>query len=302
VHRVPGEESGCILVTGAAGFVGSWLVPQLLASGYDVVACLRPGESPGPAEARWVACELTEPASVAELLGKTRPRGLIHLAAQAVPREAARQPLDALRSNYLAVHYLVDAILRESPATRLLLVSSGEVYGRRSEQAPPARESDPLEPENVYAATKRAAEARLELELGRSRLDWICARPFNHTGPGRPDRYAESSFARQIARAEAGRAAPRVSVGNLTAVRDFSDVRDVARAYPVLLERGTSGRCYNVCSGVGRSVDWVLRQLVARARIPIEIEMDPERFQPTPEDRVALVGDPSALVDLGWRP
>jgi len=282
--------------------VGSWLVPLLNDVGYRVVGTLRPGErQPGSDSVRWLTCELTDATAVRELVRELQPCGVIHLAAQAVPRDAARTPLDALRSNYLAVHALIEALQGETPGARLLFVSSGEVYGRRAQAAPPARECDPLWPENVYAATKRAAEQRLALAV-QAGLDAVCARPFNHTGPGRPDRYAESSFARQIADAERGQQEPCVRVGNLDALRDYSDVRDIVAAYRLLLERGASGATYNVCSGEARSIGSILQELVHQSRTHIEVRVEAARFEPTPPDRAALVGDPQQLRALGWTP
>jgi len=298
----PMAARGPVLVTGAGGFVGSWLLPELVRAGCEVVATLRPGEPAGPTRASWQTCELTDPEAIRELVADVRPGSVIHLAAQAVPREATRSPLQALRTNYLAVSHLARALRDVRPAPRLLFVSTGEVYGRRPADTPPLREGAAAAPENVYGATKLASEQLLAVEAERHGLDVVRVRPFNHTGPGRPQRYAESSFARQIALAEAGRAKPCVRVGNLSAIRDFSDVRDVVRAYVLLVERGESGQLYNVCSGQGRTIESILELLVERARIPIDVQRDDARYEPTPADRVALVGDASELRARGWTP
>ena len=291
-----------VLVTGAAGFVGSWLVPVLLDAGIQVVAIARPGEATGDPRARWHAVDLTGAEAVRDVVAAALPSAVVHLAAMAVPRDAQAEPAAAERINVGAVDVMLRALADTAPKARLLYVSSGEVYGRRSRDAASAVETDPLAPEGVYARTKAAAEssvARARTELG---LDVVCARPFNHTGPGRPARYAEASFARQIARAERGEQAPRVRVGNLDAVRDYSDVRDVVGAYLQLLDHGAPGETYNVCSGTGRTIRTVLETLVAMADRPIAIETDPARYEPTPGDRVALIGDPARLRGLGWVP
>ncbi len=172
------------------------------------------------------------------MLRATRPRYVVHLAAVAFPREAAQDPLEALRLNYGALDHLLGGIQLHVPDARLLYVGTGEVYGPRPDGAPPLREDDPLAPPNLYAATKAAAEVRATLAVEREGLDVVRVRPFNHSGPGRPPIYAESSFAQQIAQIERGEREPVLRVGNLDAVRDFSDVRDVVRDYTLLLEHG----------------------------------------------------------------
>lgn len=293
-------RGGPVLVTGAAGFVGSWLVPALLAHGAAVVATARPGERPGDARASWRTVELTDPAAVRALVAASRPAAVVHLAAMAVPRDAQAAPEAARAINVGAVERLIDALASEAPHARLLYVSSGEVYGRRPRAAPAARETDPLFPEGVYATTKAEAEAEAARACAERGLDVVRVRPFNHTGPGRPERYAEASFARQIADAERGLAEPCVRVGNLDAIRDFCDVRDVVRAYVLLLSHARTGEAYNVCSGRGRAMREMLDILLAMARVSVRSEVDTSRYDPTPDGRVALVGDPTKLASLGW--
>ncbi len=300
--RPHGALGGTVLVTGAGGFVGSYLTAALLASRVSVAGTHLPSDPPPPAAIRWTPIDLTVREAVAKLIAELTPSAVVHLAAIAVPRQATQAPLEALRANYLAVDHLLDALRRFAPRARHLLVSSGAVYGRRPRDGARARESDPTAPEGIYGATKVAAERRAGLAVERDGLDVVCARPFNHTGPGRPADYAESSFARQIARAEKGQSEPCVRVGNLEAIRDFSDVREVVRAYLLLLERGMRGETYNVCTGQGRSIRSLLELRCARARVPVSIVEDPALYMATPPDRVALVGDPSRLEALGWTP
>lgn len=300
--RAHAALAGTVLVTGAGGFVGSYLTAALLAERASVAGTHLPSDPVPPAPIRWTPVDLTVREAVAKLVGEVMPSAVVHLAAIAVPRQAAQAPLEALRSNYLAVDHLLDALRRLTPRARLLLVSSGEVYGRRPPDAAPSREDDPTAPEGIYGATKVAAERRAALAVEQDGLDIVVARPFNHTGPGRPADYAESSFARQIALAETGRSEPCVRVGNLEAIRDFSDVREVVRSYLLLLERGERGATYNVCTGRGRTIRSLLDLLCARARVPISVVEDPERYVATPPDRVALVGDPARLAALGWTP
>jgi len=293
---------GRTLVTGAAGFVGSRLLPALAAAGRAPVGVHLPSLPAGAPEFEWRACDLRERAATEALVADARPDAVIHLAALAAPAEAERDPLEALRSNVLALDALLGALRQAAPAARLLFVSTGEIYGPAPASAPPYRESASARPGNVYAATKAAGECRVQLAVARDGLDAVIARPFNHTGPGRPPVYAEAAFAQQIARIERGAQEAVLRVGNLEPVRDFSDVRDVVAAYGVLLERGARGETYNVASGRGWPIRAVLDHLLARSRARLRIEVDPERFRAVPLDALALVGDAAKLRALGWTP
>ena len=293
---------GRTLVTGAAGFVGSRLLPLLAAADRAPVGVHLPSLPPGAPEFEWRACDLRERADVEALIADVRPAAVIHLAALAAPAEAERDPLEALRANVLALDALLAALRRGAPAARLLFVSTGEIYGPAPASAPPVRESAPARPANVYASTKAAGECRVQLAVARDGLDAVIVRPFNHTGPGRPPLYAEAAFAQQIARIERGAQDPVLRVGNLEPVRDYSDVRDVVAAYALLLERGVGGETYNVASGRGRPVRAVLEHLLARARVRPKLEVDPARFRAVAPDALALVGDAAKLRALGWQP
>lgn len=289
------------LITGADGFAGSYLVPALEAAGGDVRSVRHPAAAPRAWGRSWTTCDLRDRARVAALVRESAPARIVHLAALAFPPAAARAPLEALRVNYLAVDHLLAAIAEHAPDARLLYVGSGEVYGARPAGSPPLDESAPLHPRTGYAATKAAAEARVRLAVA-SGLDAVCARPFNHSGPRRPSDYAESAFARQVARCERGAQEPVIRVGNLEPVRDFSDVRDVVAAYALLLERGERGAVYNVCSGRGWRIGAVLEHLLALSERDLRIERDPERYRESAPERLALVGDAGRLRALGWEP
>jgi GDP-4-dehydro-6-deoxy-D-mannose reductase len=290
------------LVTGAAGFVGAHLIPALARAGREVIGVHRPSLPRGAADVAWRACDLRDRAAVRALVDEVEPRAVVHLAALAAPAEVERAPLEALRANLIALDGLVDALARARSRPRLLFVSTGEVYGPSAVTARPRVESDPLAPRNLYAATKAAGEVRVSLAAARDGLDAVIARPFNHTGPGRPSLYAESSFAEQIARIERGAQEPVLRVGNLDPVRDFSDVRDVVEAYVALLARGESGATYNVCSGEARSMRAVLDRLLSRSTAKPRVEVDPERYRAQPPDSLAFKGDASRLRALGWAP
>jgi len=290
------------LVTGAAGFVGAHLIPALAAAGREVIGVHLPALPPGAAEIAWRACDLRDRRAVRALVDEVRPQAIVHLAALAAPSEVERAPLEALRANLLALDALLQALAGADVRARFLFISTGEVYGPIGAAAPASRESDPLRPMNLYAATKAAGELRVQLSVEREGLDAVIARPFNHTGPGRPSLYAESSFAEQIARIERGAQEAVLRVGNLDPVRDFSDVRDVVAAYTVLLARGESGQTYNVCSGERRSMRSVLERLLSRSTARPRVEVDPARYRALPPESLAFAGDASRMRALGWAP
>ena len=292
--------SAVALVTGAGGFVGPWLVPLLQAAGHRVVGVQKPGLAVPDLGIEWLEVELTDPRETRGAIARVRPACVVHLAALSSPSEAREQPLEALRANYLAVDSLLEALAADAPQARLLYVGTGEIYGLRSRGAHPVDEGVRPAPPGTYSATKAAAEQRARLAAARG-LDVVCVRPFNHTGPGRQPGFAEAAFARQIALIERGELDPPLRVGNLESVRDFSDVRDVVRAYLLLLERGECGTVYNVCSGQGHSMREVLDVLLSWSSAHPEVEVDPTLFRASAADACALVGDPGRLRALGWR-
>jgi GDP-4-dehydro-6-deoxy-D-mannose reductase len=274
-----------IWITGAAGFVGRRLVARLAADGHTVIGVDR-------------EIEITDAPRVAHSLAAARPDAIVHLAAQSSPARALAEPEEAARVNYWGAHAVLEAALREAPAARVLLVTSGEVYGNAAVGAAPFRESDPLAPRTPYARSKACADL-LGARYAERGLDVVRVRPFNHTGPGQAPHFVAPAFARQVAAIAAGRAEPRIAVGNLDSVRDFLDVDDVVDAYRRLLDRGVPADAYNVASGVARRIGDLLDALIAQAGTSCAIEVDPERVRPTD----ASVGDASRLrAATGWSP
>jgi GDP-4-dehydro-6-deoxy-D-mannose reductase len=194
--------------------------------------------------------------------------------------------------------HLLDALRRHAPAARTLVVSSAEVYGGLTSPLP---ETTPLAPASPYAASKAAAEMIALQHFRAYGLPVVRARSFNHTGPGQTARFAVSAFARQIARIEVARQAPVLGVGNLSARRDFLDVRDVAAAYLALARLGAAGEAYNVCSGKAVALQTLRDGLLANAKVGIDVERDPALDRPV--DVPELRGDPTRLqAATGWRP
>lgn len=290
------------LVTGVGGFVADWLVPRLRSNGDEVIGVRGPAAPEVTDPVRSVTVDLRDRGALLSLLRSVRPDRIVHLAAISFPADAERDPLDAMRVNYGGVDALLEGMVRFVPAARLLYVGTGAVYGAATAERAPYDENDPLQPDSLYAATKAAAERRCALAVEREGLDVVLARPFNHTGPGRPADYVESSLARQIARIERGESQGVVRVGSLEPRRDFSDVRDVVSAYELLLERGERGRAYNVCSGESRSIGELLDALLKLTPARPVIEQDPSRLPASALARPSLVGSPARMRALGWRP
>lgn len=289
-----------LLVTGAAGFVGSHLVPALAAAGARVhgAGSERP-RGPLPLDT-WADCDLLDPASITAVVVGARPDAVIHLAGQSSAGRSFERPEETFRVNALGTWHLLEAVRRERPRARVVFVGSGDVYGPQPEGTA-VGEDAPLHPGSPYALSKAAADAYARGAHELHGLDVVRTRSFAHTGPGQDVRFVVPSWARQIAEIEAGRAEAVIRVGNLEVVRDLSDVRDVARAYLLLLAHGRCGGVYNVCRGEGIRLSAVLERLRARARRELRVEIDPARMRPA--DLGYLVGDPARIRrDTGWHP
>jgi GDP-4-dehydro-6-deoxy-D-mannose reductase len=271
--------SSRVLVTGAGGFVGTHLLELL-------------GDEGVPTEA-----DVTDPSAVTTAVRDTRPRAVVHLAALSWVAESWREPARVWEVNVVGTVNVLDAVRREQPEARVLAVSTGEVYGRAKRI--PTLEGEPVGAVSPYAASKAAAE----LAAGQAResgLDVVVARAFQHEGPGRDERFAVGSWTRQLAELElAGGGALRV--GNLEVERDLIDVRDVCRAYELLLEPSVPADVYNVATGTPVKMSDVVELLVGMARCPVTVEQDPERLRPV--DIPVLSGDASRLREAtGWEP
>jgi len=180
-----------------------------------------------------------------------------------------------------------------------VIIGSGEEYGRAGANELPLTENHPLRPENPYSVSKVAQDVLGYQYYASYALPVVCMRPFNHTGPGQSERFVLPAFAAQIARIEQGLQPAVLRVGNLDPARDFTDVRDVVKAYHFALLFGRPGEAYNVASGEPRQIGWLLQQLQALATVEIEIVVDPERYRPV--DVPVIYGDAAKLTrDTGW--
>jgi GDP-4-dehydro-6-deoxy-D-mannose reductase len=274
------------LVTGASGFAGTHLLARLQQDGHDVAA---------------PAFDVRDRDATVGAVAAAQPDVVFHLAAQAFVPQSLHEPDETYAVNVLGTANVL-AALRERRAAgagaRLLFVSSADVYGAHDPQAYPLTETVAPKPANPYAASKLAAEALVLGEVRAFGLDAVITRAFNHIGPSQDERFAVASFAAQLA-AIANGAEPKMFVGNLTAKRDFLDVRDVADAYVKLAQSGASGEIYNVCSGTAVSMREILGELIRIAHVPVEVREDPQRMRPS--DVPLVYGSNEKLREAcGW--
>lgn len=308
------------LVTGATGFVGRHLVRALAREAGGPVAihgtafpdlpagsagALAPRESAASVSLDVRLLDLRDPAAVRQAVGRARPDRVVHLAAVSNVRSSWEKREETMATNLLGTFHLLEALRTEAPAARILFVSSSDVYGLITAPDKILAETDPVRAVNPYAYTKAAGEMMCDFYVQVEGLDIVVARPFPHTGPGQAADFVCSDWARQVARIERGESPPRIRVGNLDVRRDFSDVRDVVRAYAALLERGRKGEVYNVCSGSALSLrdilDILLREADLGAKGPIAIEVDPAKLRKA--DQALLLGDNAKLRrETGWAP
>ncbi len=295
-----------LLITGVTGFVGSHLAELALERGADVVGALRWRSDTQHIEhvrerLTLVQSDLRDVLSVRTLLEQARPDWIVHLAAQSFVGASWQTPSETLWTNAISQMNLFEGMRQLGSHARFLVIGSSEEYGLVYPDELPIRETNPLRPLSPYAVSKVTQDLMGYQYFKSYGMDIVRARAFNHTGPRRGDAFATSNFAKQIAAIELGLSEPVVKVGDLKPTRDFSDVRDVVRGYWLLLERGTPGEVYNLCSGVDWSIERMLAFLIGLSTVrPIEIRTDPARMRPS--DVPVLRGSAEKVERaLGWR-
>lgn len=292
------------LVTGIGGFAGSHLAEHLLANGDEVV-----GLTQGPGcptrlahlagRLTLVQADLTEPARVAQVLADSAPDLVYHLAAQASAAASLGDPLGTLTANVATTAAVLQACVGCATPPRVLLVTSGDMYGAPAGSVPLTEET-PLAPPNAYAVSKVTAHYLGRQMLFAHGLPVIEARPFNHIGPRQNRGFVVPDFATQLLAMERGQQKPVLRVGDLRAQRDFTDVRDIVRGYRLLATSGEPGRVYHLCSGRGVRIAALVEQLVALSTVNVTIEVDPARLRPGPES--VVVGSAERVRnELGWQ-
>jgi GDP-4-dehydro-6-deoxy-D-mannose reductase len=278
-----------VLVTGAHGFVGRHLLAHLTASGDEAVGTDRIAGGP----------DLDDVDGMRDLFVAEAPEVVVHLAAQADVGGSWQSAVSTMRTNVEGTMNVL-AAARAAGSRRVVAVTSADIYGIVTPDELPLDESAPLRPVSPYAASKAAADmVCLQAGFGYGQ-DVVRVRAFNHLGPGQSDRFVASALASRVATAE--RSGDRVlRVGTLDTRRDFTDVRDVVRAYRLLALHGQAGEAYNVCSGRDVSIAEIVDGLLGLARVPLTLEVDPELVRPV--DLPVLRGDASKLrAATGWEP
>jgi GDP-4-dehydro-6-deoxy-D-mannose reductase len=272
------------LITGVGGFVGQYLAAWLLARDEAVSGIARHAvQWHVNAVASATAFELFEVDlvdrdAVTRALGAAAPDRVYHLAAQSSVAESFKDPIGFVHENATSLVNVLDALRAVAPQARILVVSSSEVYGRAIGGGP-IDESAELRPENPYAVSKAANDLFAHQYHAAYSLDVVRVRPFTHIGAGQSDRFAVSSFARQIAEIESGLRPPVIEVGNLEAKRDVTDVRDMVRAYELAVLNGESGGVYNIGRGAAVSIRALLEELLNLSQVHIDVQVDPGRLR-----------------------
>lgn len=290
------------LVIGADGFAGRWLLRHLAESGDDVAAAVGPGygDEPLPASIEPHRLDVRDPQGVRSIVTSSQPEVIYYLAG--VSRAGVRDDLDLATgiSVHGALNTLVAAAGMDHPI-RLLHVGSSHMYAMPLDETP-IDERAPVSPSSVYGAAKAAAESALLHLSGATDVEVIAVRAFNHIGPGQQGGFVVPSLARQVIEIERGVQEPIIRAGNLDARRDFTDVRDVVRAYRLAAVLGVPGEAYNVASGRAISVQEILDTLLRLRSVHADVDRDPWLAR-TGEPTTAMIGDSGKLNALtGWRP
>lgn len=296
-----------VLITGSTGFVGQHLARHLLSLGtYKVHGTYRSESSLSlfddvKDKITFSHSNLDNAEDVERIIADIQPDFLFHLAAQASPAVSFKSPLNTLTNNITSELHILEAIRNHSKHTRLLSVATGEMYGVIKPEDIPVNETTPLKPISPYSVSKIASEyLALQYHLAY-KVDVVRVRPFNHIGPGQKDGFVVADFAKQIVEIEKGKKEPVLTVGNLEARRDFTDVRDIVRAYVLAVEKGESGEVYNIGSGKSHKINDMLHMLLSFSTQKVEVSVDPARIRPIDVPEVRC--DYSQFNKVtGWEP
>ncbi len=288
------------LIIGGAGFVGAYLIRELASAGAEVHATCLPSESIKE------ACEvhtldIMNAEDISALLAEVVPDVIFHLAAQSSVAVSWKKPQLTANINVVGSINVLEAVrAAEKKDIRVIMIGTGEEYGFIREGACPLSEDEPLDPGNIYAATKACQEMISRIYVRAYKMDIVMVRAFNHSGPAQSDIFVISDFCKQIAEAEKGMRPPEMKVGNLSAMRDFTDVRDVVRAYRLLAEKGVGGRVYNIGRGRAVEIQYILDTALSLSEADITVTQDPARMRAS--DIPIIEPDVSRIfVDTGWK-
>lgn len=295
------------LITGITGFAGSHLAEYLLSrEDVEVYGTYRLRSRMDhnkhlTNQIKLVECELKDPHSVNEMIKEIRPNLIFHLAAQSFVPTSWNSPTDTLTNNIVSQVNIFEAVRKYDLDCKIQIACSSEEYGMVLPEETPIKETNPLRPLSPYAVSK-VAQDYLGYQYHQSYgLKVVRTRTFNHTGPRRGESFVTSNFAKQIAQIEMGIKPPKLYVGNLQAKRDFTDVRDVVKAYWLALEKGEPGEVYNIGCGKAYTIEEMLHTLLSFSNVKIDIEVDSDRLRPS--DVEILLGDSTRFhTQTGWVP
>ncbi|MBN2301967.1 MAG: GDP-mannose 4,6-dehydratase [Lentisphaerae bacterium] len=287
-----------ILITGAGGFVGRYLAKELTQNGHKVTAFDRAYGSPLEYAAKQIVGNILDQKSIAGALTEKNPDACVHLAAITFVPSGEIHPNDLFSINLTGTINLLATMREYSPATRTLVISSAHVYGN-VEKPTAFVETDPLRPTTLYAISKAAAEMFALSYANQHNIPVMAARPGNHTGPGQSPQFVVPAFAKQVAAIAAGKTEPVIHVGNIDSKRHFTDVRDVVRAYRLILEKGSAGSVYNISSPQLVSVRDILNSLCNLGGISPKLIVDADKYRPT--DCSPALDTSKAEKELGWQ-
>lgn len=296
-----------VLITGISGFAGSFLADYLLSSGkYSISGTYHSDTNIANInhlkdKITLIGVNLLDEKLVENIYKELAPDIIFHLAALTSPSESFASPLNTLQNNIASELAVLEAVRKGSSKSKILIVSTSEIYGMVEEKDLPIDENTPLRPVSPYAVSKIAQDyLGLQYKIAYN-LHVVRVRPFVHIGPRQSPKFVTASFAKQIAEIEKGKKEPILLVGNLKAKRDFTDVRDMVRAYEMVVEKGQAGEVYNIGSGTSFEIAGILQKLLSFSKNKISIQVDKSLVRPS--DIPELICDGRKLSrQTGWKP
>lgn len=286
-----------VFVTGANGFVGTYMMDLLRENNIDAFGSSRDHVD----DDRIITLDILNIDQINKTIKEYQPTHIVHLAGQSNVKHAWKEPQNTILTNTIGTVNLLDAVRDYSPYTTILNIGSSEEYGNLYNKLQYVHESDQANPRNPYGVSKLSSCYLIQQYVEAYQVQAIHVRPFNHIGPKQAEGFVTQDFAKQIVDIEKGKISSHIKVGNLSSVRDFTDVRDIVAAYYALLLKGRIGEIYNVCSGKGLSIQEILDNFINLSNSSIQVEVDPTKFRPI-ENQYLVGSNKKIKEDTGWKP